>query len=667
MKMRIRGCPAITIITVVIAAGLLASSAAAYEYTWNTTSGGSWATADNWDKDTDGGASAVPNAAGEVVHLRQDIAAATTITLDGDRTIGVLNIGDLATTWSYYVIATGDPAGSLIFDNGANPAQLNTHGNYTTITTAQITAPVVLTSDLIMSRASGNGVLNISGVVSGAGNLAVTSGSFYLSCTNNTGFTGNISISGGATLRAYQHLSLGANASTRSIFFNNGTLNIEGYTSAPNCTLVLDLTQGPGTVRLQGAVGVPRIGNRLNGNGDFTKTGGGSARISANATNRDNADTYITQGSLAISAANTLGTNANVYIHSQNATANPSFSFAFGQTANTWVFNRVDVGGANDFGGRLDLNQEAAANVARVWAVSALYMQSGTNTVGFAGSTGTHTLRLNGNVTVNATARAGSVFREPASSTSGRIDLNGGNRVFAVAAGTPTSGMDLRVSIPLVDLAGGGVLTKEGAGLMVLDLRAGDSTYAGGTVVANGTLSVQNTAGSATGTGAVTVGENGTLSGNGIISGAVTVDGTLAPGVSPGTLTISNTLTLTGTAKLNFELHGTDLTIGGGINDLVDGVTDLTLGGALNVSETSPGTFLLANLGDKWRLINYSGNLTDNGLALGTMPTLSGGLAFAVDTATTGQINLSIIPEPATVGLGLSGLALLLLRRRVRG
>ena len=236
-----------------------------------------------------------------------------------------------------------------------------------------------------------------------------------------------------------------------------------------------------------------------------------------------------------------------------------------------------------------------------------------------------------------------------------------------MAAGTPTSGYDLRIGVEIRDNgANSSGLIKEGAGILALIDRSGNSTYSGGTQVNNGTLTVLNTFGTATGTGPVTVASGATLAGTGTINGSVTVSGTLAPGISPGTLTINNALTLNSSASLNFELVGNDTTVGGGVNDLVTGVTDLTLDGTLNVSEIGAGTFLLANLGDQWRLINYSGTLTDNGLTLGTMPALSGGLSFALDTATAGQINLSIIPEPSTVGLGIAGLVLMLNRRRRR-
>ena len=91
---------------------------------------------------------------------------------------------------------------------------------------------------------------------------------------------------------------------------------------------------------------------------------------------------------------------------------------------------------------------------------------------------------------------------------------------------------------------------------------------------------------------------------------------------------------------------------------------NLALDGTLNVSEIGVGSFLTATQGDTWRLFTYTGALTDNGLSLGTVPTLSSGLTLAVDTSTPNQVNLIVVPEPAVsamVGIGV----LALLRARL--
>jgi autotransporter-associated beta strand protein len=201
-------------------------------------------------------------------------------------------------------------------------------------------------------------------------------------------------------------------------------------------------------------------------------------------------------------------------------------------------------------------------------------------------------------------------------------------------------------------------LTKIGSGTQIL---SGNNTYSGPTTVSAGTLLVNG----AVGSGNVTVASGATLGGTGTIGGPATANGTVAPGASAGTLTFQNDLNLAGSAVLSFELKGNDTTIGSGVNDLISVGGNLTLDGTLNVAEIGAGSFLLASPGDTWRLINYSGTLTDNGLTLGSMPSLQSGYYFVVDTATAGQVNLRVVPEPSAAVLGLiGGLGLLLVVRR---
>src|SRR3546814_609454 len=72
---------------------------------------------------------------------------------------------------------------------------------------------------------------------------------------------------------------------------------------------------------------------------------------------------------------------------------------------------------------------------------------------------------------------------------------------------------------------------------------------------------------------------------------------------------------------------------GGPLNDLIDVQGNLTLDGTVDVTVTTGGSFD-AGL---YRVINYDGALTDNGLALGTMPP---GSDVFVQTSIANQVNL---------------------------
>lgn len=136
------------------------------------------------------------------------------------------------------------------------------------------------------------------------------------------------------------------------------------------------------------------------------------------------------------------------------------------------------------------------------------------------------------------------------------------------------------------------------------------------------------------------VNSGGTLAGDGQIADVVVAaDGALVPGRSVGTLTTDD-LVLSENAVLEFELS-TPGTIGSGVNDLIESGRDLTLDGILNISAGAgfgAGTY---------RLINYSRNLVDNGLAIGTAPA---GFVFAIDVATAGEVNLIVTADGGDVG-----------------
>jgi autotransporter-associated beta strand protein len=156
--------------------------------------------------------------------------------------------------------------------------------------------------------------------------------------------------------------------------------------------------------------------------------------------------------------------------------------------------------------------------------------------------------------------------------------------------------------------ASGMSVIKSGTGKLTL---GGTCTYNGVTRVNAGTLWV-NTLSS---TGAFTVLAGATLGGSGTIATSVTIPNgaNLSPGSPAGTLTINGNLTLNNASTLTYEL--------GAASDRVAVNGSLTLDGVLNVSDAGgfgPGSYTL---------FTYTGPLTDNGLALGTLP---GGYDYAV-------------------------------------
>ncbi|WP_322415730.1 autotransporter outer membrane beta-barrel domain-containing protein [Mesorhizobium huakuii] len=176
-------------------------------------------------------------------------------------------------------------------------------------------------------------------------------------------------------------------------------------------------------------------------------------------------------------------------------------------------------------------------------------------------------------------------------------------------------------------LGGLGGLYKEGAGTMIL---TGNSTYSGRTTVDGGKLVVEGSLGNTE----TTVNSGGTLGGSGSIGGSVIVaDGAvLAPGSSPGALTVGS-LILSSGSTLDYELGQAGI-VGGGVNDLIDVAGNLTLDGTLNITDVGgfgPGIY---------RLINFGGMLTDNGLELGNLPVGVTAADLTVQTSVANQVNL---------------------------
>jgi polygalacturonase len=166
-----------------------------------------------------------------------------------------------------------------------------------------------------------------------------------------------------------------------------------------------------------------------------------------------------------------------------------------------------------------------------------------------------------------------------------------------------------------------------------LTLQGDSSGFSGALTLTNGTLLVDNTTGSGTGSGAVTVLGAATLGGSGVIGGPLTVNGTLAPGNSPGTLTVNNDLVVNDGAVLQYQLGtSSDLTVVSG---------NLTLGGTLNI--TSAGGFGMAN----YTLFTYTGSLSGNSTLGATPP----GYSYFLNTNTAGQVILvAYSPAPTPPG-----------------
>ncbi|MBT3199476.1 MAG: PEP-CTERM sorting domain-containing protein [Phycisphaerales bacterium] len=225
-----------------------------------------------------------------------------------------------------------------------------------------------------------------------------------------------------------------------------------------------------------------------------------------------------------------------------------------------------------------------------------------------------------------------------------------------------------------VDQNAGSVLVDNNMPLYIGERSDSDGTYNlnAGSLHVTGDLCIGGNSGSAGGEGILTVGESailtvdgelklwsgGTLDGKGSLAANVTNAGTLAPGQSPGLMTIDGDYTQDAAATLEIELAG--LMRGSEYDALV--ITGAaTLGGTLEVKLL--GGFAPAN-GDRFDILDWASRNGGSEFDTLILPLLDADQYWDIsDLYTDGEI--AAAPEPATMSLlALGGLAMLRRRRR---
>jgi len=572
-----------------------------------------------------------------------------------------------------FEIANG--AGSLTIGSGGITVNLpTTTGRSHTISESNLILGA--SQSWTVNNNTGSASLAVSSVIDdGASTFAITKmgdGLLTLSGNNSFGASGSNGLILGTNLGSSPYTNTGGiirlahnNAAGLGRIvvyggFQMGRLELTGGITVAN-RIELYGRQGPTYTAINNFSG----SNTLSGDWNITANGS-SINIGSDS------------GKLTISGNAATGASGRVLTLRGNG------EIEFGKVVNAAVFQQVRTGGGaglywltqdNTYTGTTTISN--AGSRIRITHANAL----GTTDAGTSVSTGA-ALEIEGGITTAAEALSlsgggisnGGALRNISGDNTysgtitlaadARIHSDSGTLTLDVASGSAITSTDLNVTfggagnIHIKDAIslGTGSLTKEGLGTLTVDTTA---SYTGATSVTAGTLAVKGNIS----TSITTVATGGTLAGNGT-TGAVTIEngGTLAPGLSAGTLTISGNLGLNATSNLAFELDPASTTIGLGVNDLVTGVSNLTLDGLLAVTATS-GSFTGVTSGT-WRLINYSGTLTNNGLTLSSMPSLDAGYNWNLDISTTGQVNLTIVPEPAFAVMGGFGILGLLRRRR---
>jgi len=596
---------------------LTASHSQAVSGSWVTTTGTglNWSDGANWSTNP-----AVPGtAAGDIVNIRADIAAAMAIRIDTTpRTVGILNIGDASHAFTLSALS----GGYLTLDNNGVASQINFQAGASTIS-----APLRLTTGgLIVAGATGTG-----GTLSGA--ITTTTAGSKLVTLSHAGsslmsVTGAISDGSGqiAVLVAGTgiHSLSGANTFTGGLTFSTGTLRVGANSASLGNGIVTLGNAGSGssviTLNAKGVTGV--WGNNIVVS-SLSTAASGNVRISAStnagvAANARYTGTVDLQRELELqigSGPAQLAMNGDISgdgalvvrnaggVDGASITLSGNNTFTGGITLGTGANLKLNINSAGALG----------AGTFTIGGATALTGLSIDNTSGAAISVNTaNTINWNNNFTFTGTNNL--------NFGSGPVIMNA-NRSVTVAAGALT----FEGAISDSDLARN--LSKDGAGTLILD---GANTYGGSTEINGGSLQ-----GSGSVVGDVFIASGATISGgNGI-----------------GTFTIGGGLFLDANAAISFELNSTsglaDQLVANGLT--LDSASVFTLSDLGNSSLLGGTTFVVIN--------NTSGFGIDgffSGLVEGSI--ISGGLNQYQVSYTGGDGNdftlaVVAVPEPGTIGL----------------
>ena len=498
--------------------------------TWNVNADGTWSTTTNWLGNT---IASGTNAAANFANV--NITTGRTITVDGNYTIGSMNIGDTDNTGATLDTYTFS-SGTLTLASTTGAPTINVAlGGATGFRRVQFTTILAGTSGLTLTQSNagvgGAGIVALRGINTFSGNITLGSGTYasamYLDIGNNS-TTGEAAQLGGGNFAG--NIDIQGNNYMRFMSTLNNTLS--GTLSGGTATIV-QLLAGTGTTTLAAA-----------------NTYSGRFLVSANAN----------QSLLNLGHANALQ-SARLELPGTNALR---FSPSIG------TFNVGRMSGAGNFALTATDNSAVTLSIGGNGAGASDTISgtiSGLGSLTKVGS-GTLTLSANNSYAGLTTVSAGSL-QIGNGGTTGSVGGNIANNAALVF----NRSNDL---VQSGSIYGTGSVTKQGAGTLSL---TGGLGFSGGLTVSGGTVAISNNAsGTSVGTVTVTAGTSVAMPRLSIGSGTLRAGG-VNLGNSAGQ---RGGLSISGSANFASSVANTWFSVGvsgAGVVDQSGGQAAYTLGG----------------------------------------------------------------------------------------